>query len=88
VQAVRRALETRGIRAKGAKRGPPAPKVVAKLPKIRIGRIMCKECGKKLEVTPWNNATNMAYCDNFECQAFRRPVTHPRLRIESEVSYA
>ena len=85
-QAVRRALEIRGLEAKGARRGRLkfAGEIVAvESPKIRI---MCKGCGKRLEVTPWNKETNMAYCINWRCRKFRRPVMHPKLKIESEVS--
>lgn len=83
-QAVRRALEIRGLTAKGAKRGRLkfAVEIVAvESPKIRI---MCKWCGKRLEVTPWNKVTNMAYCVNFKCRLFRNPVMHPKLKIEKE----
>ena len=86
-QAVRRALEIRGLVAKGAKRRRLkfAVEIVAvESPKIRI---MCKGCGKKLVVTPWNKETNMAYCGNFKCRLFRNPVMNEKLKIKRE-SYA
>jgi len=84
-QSVSNTLTKKGLRRR---RGPRSLKdklkAVVDLSKIRI---MCKECGKRLEVTPWNNITNMACCDNFRCGLFRNPVMHPKLRIE-KVSYA
>jgi hypothetical protein len=84
-QAVRKALGGRGLKAKREKREnleyDLKPKV-SSLPKIRL---MCKECGKKLDVIPWNEVVYMAFCINLQCRLFRRPVMCERLRIIKEV---
>jgi hypothetical protein len=81
-QAVRKALSNKGLKTKRGKRESPKyglePKTV-ELPKIRL---MCKECGKRLDVILWNEVTYMAFCINLQCRLFRRPVMCERLRIK------
>lgn len=85
-QAVRRALSIKGLISKGVHRGPHKQTIIIPPPMPEI-RIMCKGCGKRLTVVPWNKKAYMAYCDNFRCRYFHNPVMHPKLKI-SGGSYA
>ncbi len=85
-QAVRKALSDKGLKTKGGKRGNPKYGLELKivgLPKIKL---MCKECGKRLEVIPWNKVANIAYCNNLGCCSFRRPVMRQELKLPVEVA--
>lgn len=80
-QAVRKALSNKGLKTKRGKRENPKYGLESKtveLPKIKL---MCKKCGKILEVIPWNKVTNIAYCNNLGCCSFRRPVMRQELKL-------